>query len=97
MLEPFLGVQNLADVAYSGAVRLNALGGRFFEPAPGINVTVVSPSARSCDAAGPVSVLVLRTQAASPSPRQAVQLGWPHAQPRSDFWSCRWDSQYGLQ
>ena len=37
-IEPFFGVQNLADVSYSGVVRLNALGGRFFEPAPGINV-----------------------------------------------------------
>jgi iron complex outermembrane receptor protein len=37
-VEPFFGVQNLADVAYSGVVRLNALGGRFYEPAPGINV-----------------------------------------------------------
>ena len=37
-VEPFFGVQNLADAAYSGVVRLNALGGRFFEPAPGINV-----------------------------------------------------------
>ena len=37
-VEPFFGVQNLADVAYSGVVRLNALGGRFYEPAAGINV-----------------------------------------------------------
>jgi iron complex outermembrane receptor protein len=35
---PFFGVQNLADVAYSGVVRLNALGGRFYEPAAAINV-----------------------------------------------------------
>ena len=38
MLEPFLGIQNLTDVAYAGAVRLNALGGRFFEPVPRLNV-----------------------------------------------------------
>jgi iron complex outermembrane recepter protein len=35
---PFLGLNNLANVNYDGTVRLNALGGRFFEPAPGFNV-----------------------------------------------------------
>jgi len=35
---PFAGVQNLADASYAAVVRLNALGGRFYEPAPGINV-----------------------------------------------------------
>jgi iron complex outermembrane recepter protein len=35
---PFVGVQNLADASYAAVVRLNALGGRFYEPAPGINV-----------------------------------------------------------
>ncbi len=38
VVEPFFGVQNLTDAAYAGVVRVNALGGRFFEPAPGINV-----------------------------------------------------------
>jgi len=38
VVEPFLGVQNLTDASYAGVVRLNALGGRFYEPAPGINV-----------------------------------------------------------
>jgi iron complex outermembrane recepter protein len=37
VIEPFFGIQNLADASYAGTVRLNALGGRFFEPAPGIN------------------------------------------------------------
>lgn len=35
---PFVGVQNLTDASYAAVVRLNALGGRFYEPAPGINV-----------------------------------------------------------
>lgn len=38
VVEPFVGLQNLTDAAYAGVVRLNALGGRYFEPAPGINV-----------------------------------------------------------
>lgn len=38
VVEPFFGLQNLTDAAYAGVVRLNALGGRFYEPAPGINV-----------------------------------------------------------
>ena len=37
-LEPFVGIQNVSDATYNGVVRLNAAGGRFFEPAPGINV-----------------------------------------------------------
>ena len=35
---PFVGLNNLTDEDYNGLVRLNALGGRFFEPAPGFNV-----------------------------------------------------------
>ncbi|HYE58117.1 MAG TPA: TonB-dependent receptor, partial [Rhodothermales bacterium] len=34
-LTPFLSVRNLTDVRYTGAVTVNAAGGRFFEPAPG--------------------------------------------------------------
>lgn len=37
-VSPFVGVQNLADASYAAVVRLNALGGRFYEPAPGVNV-----------------------------------------------------------
>lgn len=37
-IEPCFGVQNLTDASYAAVVRLNALGGRFYEPAPGINV-----------------------------------------------------------
>ena len=37
-LSPFLGLNNLLDEDYDGTVRLNALGSRFFEPAPDFNV-----------------------------------------------------------
>lgn len=37
-LSPYFGVNNLFDTQYNDNVRLNAFGGRFFEPAPGINV-----------------------------------------------------------
>lgn len=33
-LSPFVGLSNLLDQAYDGTVRLNALGGRYFEPGP---------------------------------------------------------------
>lgn len=36
-LTPFLRVNNLFDTTYSGSVIINAFGGRYFEPAPGIN------------------------------------------------------------
>lgn len=34
---PFVGINNLASQNYSGTTRLNALGGRYFEPAPTLN------------------------------------------------------------
>ena len=34
VLAPFVGVNNLADEAYSANIRINAFGGRYFEPAP---------------------------------------------------------------
>ncbi len=37
-LEPFVGLQNLTNARYDGTVRLNAFGGRYYEPAPGFNV-----------------------------------------------------------
>ncbi|MBI1815225.1 MAG: TonB-dependent receptor [Deltaproteobacteria bacterium] len=37
-IAPFVGLNNLLDATYDGTVRLNALGGRYFEPAPGFNV-----------------------------------------------------------
>jgi iron complex outermembrane receptor protein len=36
-LSPFLGVHNLFDETYTANVRLNAFGGRYFEPGPGRN------------------------------------------------------------
>ena len=36
-IAPFVGIRNIADDGYNGLTRLNALGGRFFEPAAGIN------------------------------------------------------------
>jgi iron complex outermembrane receptor protein len=36
-LSPFAGVNNLLDETYTSNVRLNAFGGRFFEPGPGRN------------------------------------------------------------
>lgn len=38
MLAPFLGLNNLLDQNYVGTARLNALGERYFEPAPTFNV-----------------------------------------------------------
>lgn len=35
---PFIGFNNLTNTNYDGTVRLNALGGRYFEPAPEFNV-----------------------------------------------------------
>ncbi len=37
LIMPFLGVENLFDETYHGNVRINANGGRYFEPAPGVN------------------------------------------------------------
>ncbi len=36
-IRPYIGVNNLLDQAYTDNVRINAFGGRFFEPAPGFN------------------------------------------------------------
>ena len=38
LIAPFLGVHNLFDEKYNSNVRINAFGGRFFEPAPEFNV-----------------------------------------------------------
>ncbi len=37
-LRPFLGVNNVFDVRYNSSVVVNAIAGRYFEPAPGRNV-----------------------------------------------------------
>ena len=34
IIEPFFGVNNLFDESYNSNIRINAFGGRFFEPAP---------------------------------------------------------------
>jgi iron complex outermembrane receptor protein len=39
-IAPFLGVNNLFDEEYAGNVRINAFGGRYFEPAPDRNLYV---------------------------------------------------------
>lgn len=36
-LVPFFGINNIFDTQYSDNVRINAFGGRYYEPAPGIN------------------------------------------------------------
>ncbi len=35
---PFIGINNLSDEEYNNNIRINAFGGRFFEPAPDRNV-----------------------------------------------------------
>jgi iron complex outermembrane receptor protein len=37
-VEPFIGVNNLSNTAYTANTRINAFGGRFFEPGPERNV-----------------------------------------------------------
>ncbi len=34
MIRPYLGINNLFDEAYNSNIRINAFGGRYFEPAP---------------------------------------------------------------
>jgi iron complex outermembrane receptor protein len=38
MLEPFIGVNNLTDESYFAEIRINAFGGRYYEPAPDRNL-----------------------------------------------------------
>ena len=35
---PFLGINNILNVNYNDNIRLNAFGGRYFEPGPGLNI-----------------------------------------------------------
>lgn len=37
-VSPFVGFQNVTNARYDGTVRLNAFGGRYYEPAPSFNV-----------------------------------------------------------
>ena len=34
LIAPFIGINNLFDESYESNVRINAFGGRYFEPAP---------------------------------------------------------------
>jgi iron complex outermembrane receptor protein len=38
MIRPYIGINNLFDEAYNSNIRINAFGGRYFEPAPTRNV-----------------------------------------------------------
>ena len=38
LFSPFIGVQNLTNELYNGNVRINAFGGRYYEPAPELSV-----------------------------------------------------------
>jgi len=38
LVTPFFGINNLFNASYTDNLRLNAFGGRYFEPAPGLNV-----------------------------------------------------------
>jgi iron complex outermembrane receptor protein len=38
LIEPFFGVRNLLNESYNDNVRINATGGRYFEPAPETNI-----------------------------------------------------------
>ena len=38
VVSPFIGVNNLFDEAYNSNLRINAFGGRYFEPGPERNV-----------------------------------------------------------
>ncbi len=37
-LTPFFGINNLLDTKYNDNIRINAFGGRYYEPAPGVNI-----------------------------------------------------------
>jgi iron complex outermembrane receptor protein len=38
IVSPFIGINNMFNTKYNDNVRINAFGGRFYEPAPGLNV-----------------------------------------------------------
>ncbi len=38
IVSPFIGINNLFDESYNTDIRINAFGGRYFEPAPELNV-----------------------------------------------------------
>ncbi|MDH5500524.1 MAG: TonB-dependent receptor [Gammaproteobacteria bacterium] len=38
LFRPYLGINNVFDEPYANNIRINAIGGRYFEPAPGLNI-----------------------------------------------------------
>ena len=38
LISPFVGINNLFDETYNANVRINAFGGRFYEPGPDRNI-----------------------------------------------------------
>ena len=38
VISPFLGINNIFDTKYNDNIRINAFGGRYYEPAPGLHI-----------------------------------------------------------
>jgi iron complex outermembrane receptor protein len=38
MIEPFIGLNNLLNTSYNSNIRMNAWGGRYFEPGSEFNI-----------------------------------------------------------
>ena len=38
LIEPFIGLNNLLNTSYNSNIRMNAWGGRYFEPGLGFNI-----------------------------------------------------------
>jgi iron complex outermembrane receptor protein len=38
MIRPYIGINNIFDELYNSNVRINAFGGRYYEPAPDRNI-----------------------------------------------------------
>jgi iron complex outermembrane receptor protein len=38
IISPFIGINNMFNTKYNDNIRINAFGGRFYEPAPGLNI-----------------------------------------------------------
>jgi len=37
-ISPYVGINNMFDESYFGNIRINAVGNRYYEPAPDMNV-----------------------------------------------------------
>ena len=55
MFRPYLGVNNLFDEQYASNIRVNAFGGRYYEPAPELNIYAGLAVTFSKDARPPAS------------------------------------------